>query len=185
MRDHFVGDATGVSPEKDLPATFSLEGNNLVWKAPYGSRSTPLVMNGRVYFINYAAEQRKEKGGKVEDVPITIQERVMCLDANTGKLLWEHKFNVWHVEIVTVRLYGYPQGGRALPLAPAFDRRPAGVAVRLHQFGNGRQWLRILAFERWKNLCGAGFDLRPARVVQDRAGGELEISGQIAGLGEF
>ena len=28
----------------------------------------------------------------------------MCLDANTGKVLWEHKFNVWFTDIVKVRL---------------------------------------------------------------------------------
>ena len=28
----------------------------------------------------------------------------MCLDADTGKPIWEHKFNVWHTDIVTVRL---------------------------------------------------------------------------------
>lgn len=85
----------GVSPETGLPDTWSTDGENLLWKAPYGCRSTPLVLNGRVYFINYAQEN---------DNAETIQERVMCLDADTGKLVWEHKFNVWHVDIVTVRL---------------------------------------------------------------------------------
>lgn len=88
---------TGVSPDKDLPASWSPEGgkdSNLVWKAPYRSRSTPIVMNGRVYLINYA----EDKG------PETIQERVLCLDAQTGKKLWEYRFNVWHTDIVTVRL---------------------------------------------------------------------------------
>ncbi|MCI0683708.1 MAG: PQQ-like beta-propeller repeat protein [Gemmataceae bacterium] len=85
----------GVSPETGLPDKWSPEGNNLIWKAPYGSRSTPLVLKGRVYFINYAQDN---------DNPETIQERVMCLDADTGKLVWQHKFNVWHVDIVTVRL---------------------------------------------------------------------------------
>src|SRR4051812_10271683 len=66
----------GVSPEKDLPAKWG----NVLWTAPYGCRSTPVVMNGRVYFINYAAEQMNGR-----DVTETIQERVMCLDANTGK----------------------------------------------------------------------------------------------------
>ena len=42
----------GVSPETNLPATWSPDpaapNNNLIWKAPYGCRSTPLVMNGRI-----------------------------------------------------------------------------------------------------------------------------------------
>lgn len=98
----------GYSNEKDLPDTWSPDpeaaNNNLVWKAPYGSRSTPIVMNGRVFFINYSSKKVKDANGKISDVPETIQERVMCLDADTGKLIWQYKFNVWHTDIVTVRL---------------------------------------------------------------------------------
>ncbi len=87
---------TGVSPEKNLPGTWSPNpndpDNNLIWKAPYGCRSTPLVMNGRVYIINNVGKD------------VTEQERVMCLDAGTGKVLWERAFNVFHVDIVSVRL---------------------------------------------------------------------------------
>lgn len=87
---------TGVSPEKDLPERWSPDPNdpnsNLIWKAPYGCRSTPLVMDGHVYLINSAGHGINE------------QERVMCLDANTGKLVWEYRFNVWHADIVSVRL---------------------------------------------------------------------------------
>src|SRR3954469_16462890 len=86
--------ARGFSPETGLPSTWSPEGENLVWKAPYGTRSTPLVMKGRVFFINYAIDK---------DRNATIQERVMCLDANTGKVIWEHQFPVFHTAIVTVR----------------------------------------------------------------------------------
>jgi outer membrane protein assembly factor BamB len=86
----------GVSPEKDLPASWSPDPNdpnsNLVWKAPYGCRSTPLVMNGRVYLINSVGKD------------VTQQERVMCLDADTGKFLWQDTFNVFHTDIVSVRL---------------------------------------------------------------------------------
>jgi outer membrane protein assembly factor BamB len=86
---------TGVSPEKGLPSKWSPDGENLVWKAPYGGRTTPVVMNGRVYFINDA---------KDPDNPLTEQERVLCLDANTGKKLWEFRFNVFLTDIVSDRV---------------------------------------------------------------------------------
>jgi outer membrane protein assembly factor BamB len=79
---------TGFSPEKDLPGDF----NNPLWKVAYGCRSTPLVMNGRVYLINNVGDK------------ITEQERVLCFDADKGKVLWEYKFNVWHTDIVSIRL---------------------------------------------------------------------------------
>jgi len=95
--------ARGVSPDTGLPSEWSpdpkAEDNNLAWSAPYGSRSTPLVMNGKVYLLNYVAD--KSEGA---DVAETIQERVMCLDFETGKKVWERAFNVFHTDIVTVRL---------------------------------------------------------------------------------
>jgi outer membrane protein assembly factor BamB len=73
----------GISTEKNLPVKWSPAGENLAWRAPYGGRSAPIVMGDRVYLQNIA--------GKGE----TEQERVMCFNADTGKLLWEHKFNVY------------------------------------------------------------------------------------------
>ena len=37
-------DRDGVSKEKGLPEKWSLKGENLAWKAPYGGRSTPVVL---------------------------------------------------------------------------------------------------------------------------------------------
>lgn len=73
----------GVSPEKGLPASWSPKGENLAWKAPYGARSAPIVMGGRVYLQNPSG------AGEL------LQERVVCLNADTGRLIWEHKFNVY------------------------------------------------------------------------------------------
>jgi len=73
----------GVSNEKNLPVKWSPTGENLAWRAPYGGRSAPIVMGDRVYLQNTA--------GKGE----TLQERVMSFNADTGKLLWEHRFNVY------------------------------------------------------------------------------------------
>ena len=73
----------GVSLEKNLPVKWSPSGDNLAWKVPYGGRSAPIVMGDRVYLQNSA--------GKGE----TLQERLMCFNADTGKLLWEHRFNIY------------------------------------------------------------------------------------------
>jgi outer membrane protein assembly factor BamB len=87
---------TGVSRERDLPSKFSIDpkdpDNNVIWKAPYGGRSTPIIMHGRVYLNNKAGEGIHE------------QERVMCLDEKTGKRIWEKRFNVYHTDIVSLRL---------------------------------------------------------------------------------
>src|SRR5688572_1086574 len=69
----------GISLEKGLPSKWSPAGENLAWKAPYGGRSAPIVMGDRVYLQNAA--------GKGE----SLQERVMCFSADTGKVLWEHR----------------------------------------------------------------------------------------------
>jgi outer membrane protein assembly factor BamB len=94
---HWRGpEQTGVSRDTDLPDRWSADAaapdNNLIWKSPYGGRTTPIILNGRVYIINGSGDG------------IDQQERVMCFDADTGKVLWEHKFNVFQTDIVAIRL---------------------------------------------------------------------------------
>ena len=78
---------TGVSDETGLPSSWSPEGENLVWKAPFGGRSAPIIMEDRLYMVNVADEGEQE------------QERVLCLDANTGKKIWEYRFNVYGSDV--------------------------------------------------------------------------------------
>ena len=82
----------GSSSQTGLISSWSVDGENLVWKADFIGRSTPIVLNNRVYVI-----------GRV-GVDITEQERVACFDAETGNLLWEHRFNVFHSTIPFNRL---------------------------------------------------------------------------------
>jgi outer membrane protein assembly factor BamB len=165
----------GFSYEKDLPSSWSPDPNdkdsNLVWKAPYGSRSTPLVMNGRVYFINYAAKRVKGAGGKPTDVPESIQERVMCLDADTGKLIWEYRTNVWHTDIVTVRLgwtnlAGDPKTGNV------YAHGTQGLLICFDKDGKFL-WGRSLT-EEYGRITGYG-----GRVTSPVVDGDLVIIGML------
>ena len=82
----------GVSLEKNLPEKWSPAGENLAWKAPYGGRSAPIVMGDRVYLQNAAGQGE------------TLQERIMAFNADTGKLLWEHRFNTYLSDVPPHRI---------------------------------------------------------------------------------
>ena len=55
-------DRDGISKEKGLPEKWSLAGQNLAWKAPYGGRSTPVVLGDHLYLQN-TAELRSNRAG--------------------------------------------------------------------------------------------------------------------------
>jgi len=94
---HWRGpEQNGVSKDGDVPAAFDLAEvgkGNLLWKTPVGGRSSPLVLDGRMFTINAYDPGLLSEG-----------ERVTCFDASTGKVLWEYKVNVYHAEVVTSRL---------------------------------------------------------------------------------
>ena len=160
---HWRGpEQTGVSREHDLPDRWSpnpkTENNNLIWKQPYGGRSTPMIMNGRVYFINSAGEG------------ITGQERVMCFDAESGKVLWEYKFNVWLADIDILRvgwtnLAGDPETGNI--------------------FAAGTQGL-LLCFDRdGKVLWRAPLDNYPSSNVITYSVGQTQYVAVVTGMRNF
>src|SRR5881396_478611 len=96
---------SGVSDENGLPSSWSPEGQNLVWKAPLGGRSAPIFMNGHLYLVNTAGEGATE------------QEQVVCLDANTGKVVWQYRFNIFGSDVPPHRVgwaspVGDPATGR-------------------------------------------------------------------------
>jgi len=77
----------GLSPETGLINKWALKGENFLWRVPYGGRSAPIVMGNHVYIQNPAGRGP------------TLQERVMCLDADSGKVVWEYKFNVFQSDV--------------------------------------------------------------------------------------
>ena len=99
----------GRSAETGLPEKWALNGENFLWRAPYGGRSAPIVMGNRVCVQNPSGRGPE------------LQERVMCLDADTGKVAWEYKFNVYQSDVPPHRVgwaspAGDPQTGNIYAL---------------------------------------------------------------------
>jgi outer membrane protein assembly factor BamB len=145
----------GISPEKGLPTSWSPTGQNLAWKAPYGGRSAPIVMNGRVYLQNIAGKGAEE------------QERIMCFNADTGKLLWEHRFNVYLSDVPPHRV------GWASPVGD-----PATGNV--YAFGVGGTLLALTRDGKvvWERSLGEDFGLlttHGGRTVSPLIDGDLVI----------
>ena len=76
----------GISRETGLIDRWDYEGgSNTLWKnEELGGISTPIVLGGKLYTI-------------VRDQPGTPREgeKVICVNAETGKKIWESKFNVY------------------------------------------------------------------------------------------
>ncbi|MXW79456.1 MAG: PQQ-binding-like beta-propeller repeat protein, partial [Gemmatimonadetes bacterium] len=72
----------GVSEETGLVASWSP-----IWHAEFTGRSTPIVLDGRVFVIG-----RRGEGIEHEGV-------VAAFDAQDGTLLWEHAYNIFHTTI--------------------------------------------------------------------------------------
>lgn len=156
----------GTSTEKNLPAKWSPSGENLAWKAPFGGRSAPIVMGDRVYVLNTSGAGP------------TLRERLMCLNADTGKVLWEHAYNVYLSDVPP---------HRAAWSSPAGDPETGNVYI----FGvggslqaldrNGKVlWARSLAEESGLVTTHGGRTVSP--VIE---GDLVIISGITTGWGEM
>ena len=132
---------SGVSPEKGLISQWSVSGENLIWKADFVGRSTPVVMNGRVYVIG-----RTGQG-------ITMQEHIASYDAKDGRKIWEKKFNVYHSTVPFSRvgwasLVGDPETGNV------YAHGVGGLLICLDK--DGKQiWLHALT-EEYGHVSGYG-----------------------------
>jgi len=93
---HWRGpEQNGHSREVNLPGEFDpalKEKGNVLWKQPFGGRSAPLVMSGKLFVIQGVGEGIREG------------EQVVCFDEKTGKKLWDYRVNVFHTDIVSSRL---------------------------------------------------------------------------------
>ena len=88
---------TGVASASDLPDTWSQDGTNLIWRADFTGRSTPVVFDGRV-----CATGRHGEG-------IDRLEVAACWNAETGEKLWEQRWPVYLTAVPWTRVsWGAP-----------------------------------------------------------------------------
>ncbi len=129
---HWRGpEMNGISREKGIVAEWNPKGDkNVLWKSEEaGGRSTPIVMNGKIYTI-----VRDQVGTDKEG------EKVLCLDAETGIKEWEYRFNVFLSDVPDTRVgwscvTGDPETGNifALGVCGQFQcLRPDGTPLWEH-----------------------------------------------------
>jgi len=100
-----------ISREVGLAEDMDPRGDSLLWKSEeLGTRSTPVVMNGRLYMLC-----RADPGTPIEG------EKVVCADPETGEILWENKFGVFLSDVPDTRVawssvVGDPETGNVYAL---------------------------------------------------------------------
>ncbi len=109
---HWRGpEMNGISRETGLIDEWSPRGKNVIWKNDeLATRSTPIVMNGKLYVLTRANPETKREG-----------ERVVCADASTGEILWQNEFNAFLTDVPDTRVAwssvaGDPETGNVFAL---------------------------------------------------------------------
>ncbi|MCA1583881.1 MAG: PQQ-like beta-propeller repeat protein [Acidobacteria bacterium] len=98
----------GRSAETNLPSSWSPAGDNLGWRIPIGGRSAPVAFGNRLYLLTTAGD------------PATTQERLVALDADSGKAVWERRFSIYLSDV--------PQH-RSAWASPAVDPETGNIYV--------------------------------------------------------
>jgi len=98
----------GRSTETGLPSSWSTKGENLAWRIPIGGRSAPVAFGNRLYLLTVVGDAA------------TTQERLVALDAESGKVLWDRRFSIYLSDV--------PQH-RSAWASPAVDPETGNIYV--------------------------------------------------------
>jgi outer membrane protein assembly factor BamB len=95
--------------ETGILEQFPKNGPAVLWRTPIaGGYAGPAVANGRVYVADYVTNDNV-KVDNFERGEFSGNERLLCLDETTGKILWEFKYPVKYT-------ISYPAGPRCTPM---------------------------------------------------------------------
>jgi outer membrane protein assembly factor BamB len=109
------------------------DGTNVLWKNDEaGGISTPVIMGGRLFTL-----VRHKPGTKEE------AEKVLCLDAVTGKKLWENVFNVYLSDVPAERV-GWSAVATDPETGTVFAHGVCGVFTAIDAATGATKWQRSL-----------------------------------------
>jgi outer membrane protein assembly factor BamB len=95
--------------ESGVLESFPVGGPKTLWRVPVaGGYAGPAVVGGRVFVTDYVRTQGSAVNDPSARPSLQGQERVLCLDAATGKLLWKYEYDCPYD-------ISYPAGPRATP----------------------------------------------------------------------
>lgn len=123
----------GVWRESNIIRSIPESGVPIAWRQPLGpGYSGPSVADGRLYITDRTADEGA--GGTVEnDIrkhgAIPGGERVLCLDAKTGEIIWQHQYDCPYK-------IAYPLGPRCTPTVDGDFVYTLGAMGRLICFEN-------------------------------------------------
>jgi outer membrane protein assembly factor BamB len=147
----------GTSKETGLVEKWTLNGQNFLWRAPYGGRSAPIVMGNRVYVQNPSGHGP------------SLQERVMALDADTGKVVWEYTFNIFQSDVPPHRV-GWASPAADPETGNVYAFGVGALAIALNKDGK-------LLWERSFGEEFAAFTTHGGRTMSPIVDGDLVIVG--------
>lgn len=95
--------------EPGILEAWPADGPKVLWRAPVHTGYTgPAVANGRVYLMDYVLREGNTTSDAGKRSELKGEERVACLEASTGKQLWEHSYDCPY-------RISYPAGPRCTP----------------------------------------------------------------------
>jgi len=95
--------------EKGIVDSFPASGLKVKWRVPVSlGYSGPAVVGDRVYVTDYVRESGEVANNPGERKELTGSERVLCLNAADGSIVWKH------ADKVTYKI-SYPSGPRTTP----------------------------------------------------------------------
>lgn len=116
----------GMWRETGILDAFSASGPKILWRTPIsGGYAGPAVVGDRVYVMDYVRSEGDATPNPDKRSELKGKERVLCLDASTGRIIWEHPYDCNYA-------ISYPSGPRCTPTVVSGKVYALGAEGNLH-----------------------------------------------------